>query len=290
VSNPSAVDVTVRDGSVLLAGEVLTHEATHLVAAVERVPGVCDVEDRVERHDDPDAAARLHRDGARRTQPLWSPARRLAIGVAGGALAAWGLARRGAGGRLLAGTGAALLVRSFTNRPLGHLLGRGAPAGAVDLQKTIRIEAPVEDVYRLWSQFEKLPTFMSHLAEVRRVGDDRYHWIARGPAGVDLDWIARVTAREDNRLLAWESEPGSAIGTAGRVRFEPEGEATRVQVQMSYTPPAGVAGHAVARLFGADARTAIDHDLTRLKSLLEHGKTTAASGTEVRLSDLEDPS
>jgi uncharacterized membrane protein len=44
---------------------------------------------------------------------------------------------------------------------------------------------------------------------------------------------------------------------------------------MSYTPPAGAIGHAVAALFGADPKRAMDEDMVRLKSILEDGKTTA---------------
>jgi hypothetical protein len=42
---------------------------------------------------------------------------------------------------------------------------------------------------------------------------------------------------------------------------------------MAYTPPAGVAGAAVAALFGKDPKSEIDADLARMKSLLEEGKT-----------------
>jgi uncharacterized membrane protein len=45
-------------------------------------------------------------------------------------------------------------------------------------------------------------------------------------------------------------------------------------VQMEYTPPAGALGHAVAKLFGADPKQAMDEDMVRLKSLFEDGKTT----------------
>jgi uncharacterized membrane protein len=96
-----------------------------------------------------------------------------------------------------------------------------------------------------------------------------------GPGGVvELDWVAEVTSREENRLLAWKSLPGSTIANAGRVRFEPlEDGATRIHVEMRYKPPGGAVGHAVAKLFGSDPKHAMDEDLVRLKSLVEEGKT-----------------
>jgi uncharacterized membrane protein len=48
---------------------------------------------------------------------------------------------------------------------------------------------------------------------------------------------------------------------------------------MTYLPPAGVVGHAVAQLFGVDPRQAMNDDLIRLKSLLEEGKTSTDETT-----------
>ncbi len=68
---------------------------------------------------------------------------------------------------------------------------------------------------------------------------------------------------------------GALIDTAGVVRFDAEPDGTRITIRMSYCPPAGVFGHAVAWLFGADPKSEIVEDLVRLKSLLETGKTRA---------------
>jgi uncharacterized membrane protein len=55
---------------------------------------------------------------------------------------------------------------------------------------------------------------------------------------------------------------------------------------MSYCPPAGVFGHAAAWLFGADAKSEIDDDLVRMKSLLEIGKTRA-HGMDITREEVE---
>ncbi|HMC15678.1 MAG TPA: hypothetical protein VKI18_08610, partial [Albitalea sp.] len=57
------------------------------------------------------------------------------------------------------------------------------------------------------------------------------------------------------------------------VRFDEEGEGTRVSVQMSYDPPGGAVGHAVAKLLGRDPKREIDADLARMKSFIETGRT-----------------
>ena len=51
---------------------------------------------------------------------------------------------------------------------------------------------------------------------------------------------------------------------------------------MSYNPPAGAIGHAIAKLFGVGPKDVLDEDLVRMKSLFEHGKTRAHGETVTR--------
>ncbi len=110
---------------------------------------------------------------------------------------------------------------------------------------------------------------------------DSWHWSAQGPMGVTVSWDSVVTKKVPNRRISWESARGSTIGNSGTVWFEYTRQGTtRVHVQMSYLPPAGPLGHALASLFGADPLRQMDADLVRLKSLIEYGKTSAR-GREV---------
>src|SRR5437588_76562 len=79
-------------------------------------------------------------------------------------------------------------VRAATNRDLRSLArGEGIP-----VQKTIRIAAPVAEVYAYWRNLENFPQWMSHVREVRYIGGDRYHWTVEGPAGVPVEWDAEL--------------------------------------------------------------------------------------------------
>ena len=177
--------------------------------------------------------------------------------------------------------GTALLARAVANKGFRQILGVGGPA--VDFEKTIHIHAPVEEVFGFWANFENFPQFMTHLKEVRSLGNGKWHWVAAGPAGISIPWDAAITKSEPNQLLAWRSVPGSLIETAGVVRFDPEPDgSTRLSIRMWYSPPAGVFGHAVAHLFGADPKSEIDDDMVRFKSLIEVGKTRAHGVTVVR--------
>jgi len=58
------------------------------------------------------------------------------------------------------------------------------------------------------------------------------------------------------------------------VRFVPVDGGTRVDVRLSYNPPLGAVGHAVAALLGADPKQQLDDDLLRLQSLFDRGKAS----------------
>jgi uncharacterized membrane protein len=109
--------------------------------------------------------------------------------------------------------------------------------------------------------------------EVCDCGDGTSHWTVDGPAGTTVEWNAYLTDWEPNRLIAWRSFPGATVANEGKVRFQenPDG-GTRVDVHLCYTPPAGALGQTVARLFGTDAKTEMDDDLLRMKTLIEQGR------------------
>jgi uncharacterized membrane protein len=280
VSHPHAIDVAARGGVVTLSGDVLAEEAAGLLAAVSRVAGVDHVESRLHRHEKADDFPTLQGNG-HRPQPRfellqanWSPAARTLTGGAGCALAMYGLWKGGVRGAAAGIAGAGLLARSLTNMEFKELVGVRHGSRGIHIQKTIHIAAPVEKVYEFWANYENFPRFMRHLKEVRETGPGRSHWIASGPGGVAVEWDAEITEVTPMRVLAWSGVPGSAVENTGNVRFDSNAHnGTRLTIQLSYQPPAGAMGHALAKLFGSDPKRAMDEDLVRLKSLLEVGKT-----------------
>lgn len=280
VSHPHALEVTASDGTVTLAGPILQREAPHLIRAVRRMRGVCDVVDQLEKHEQAGNVPSLQ--GGRMPagdrpdvlQEYWAPTTRVVVGTAGMALAAAGLLRRNAAGTAAALVGLGLVARAAVNVPLNRLTGLGSRRRAVDLQKTITINAPVGEVYAFWSLYENFPRFMSRVLEVtsseRRPRQS--HWKVAGPAGAPVEFDAEITRAVPNQMIAWKTLPGSPVGHAGIVRFDPETDGrTRVHIRMSYNPPAGWLGHGVAAAFGADPKHSMDGDLARMKTLIETG-------------------
>jgi uncharacterized membrane protein len=282
VSHPHAICVRAEpNGRIMLEGPVLRHELDYLLKRVRSVRGVREVIDRLEIHSEPDGISSLQGGVPRRAlselaQQNWTPSVRVASGALAGAAFYAAMRTEGPWRWASVAGGAAILTRGIVNQPFRQMLGIGRGVRAVHFEKTIHIDAPLEEVYSFWSNFENFPKFMSHLKEVRDLKNSKSHWVAAGPGGISIPWDAEVTEQRTNELLAWTSVPGSVIRNSGLVRFDRESDGrTRVQIRMSYCPPGGFFGHAVACMFGSDAKSEIDDDMVRLKSLLEFGKTRA---------------
>lgn len=144
-------------------------------------------------------------------------------------------------------------------------LPRARPMPSVE--EDIVVNAPIERVYRQWTEYERFPEFMENVKEVRRSGPDMTHWVAEA-AGKTVEWDARTIA-ESQRRVVWTA--AGEAGQSGEVRFEPEGDhRTRVRVKMEYTLPSGIQEAAASGL-GIDDR-AVKRDLRNFKELLEEGE------------------
>lgn len=294
VSHPRSIEVAVAGGRVTLSGPILAREVDRLLDGVSSIKGVLSVEHALEVHTEPGKLSGLQGGriniGERSAlmQTNWSPTTRLLAGAAGSAFAVYAAKRRGLIGAAIGPVGIAMLSRAITNLELKRIIGIESGPRTIDIQKTINIEAPVEEVFEFWAHHEKFPQFMSRVREVRKINDRRYHWVVSGPAGVSVEWDAEITRLVPNQMIAFKSLPGSAIEQTGLIHFTSTSEGdTCVDVKMSYNPPAGALGHLVAMLFGADPKKEMDEDLMRMKSFVETGqiphdaaqKGSAASAT-----------
>ena len=278
-SHPRAIEIRVDRGRVVIGGEILAREAEAVVSAIRSVACAHQVVDQLDRRTTARSSPALQGERHVQRHPQgWTPALRIGAIAGGGICAIYGFARRGPVGALARASGVALVVRAATNRPLGR-------AGEIRIQKTITVHAPIERVFELWRRLDTFPKLMSHVREVQ-VTEDRSHWEVDGPLGVQLRFDAEITRCEANRTIAWRTLPGQAmIEHEGSVRFDGNGESTRVHLQMSYRPPFGAFGHAIARLLGWDPKHRMDDDLMRMKALLEQGHTRTLRN-RIELSEL----
>lgn len=270
VSNAHALQTEAADGRVRLRGPVLVDEVPPLMAAIWRIPGVREIEDSLDVQTQtegtgPQAGGIVRR---MRGEAQWTPAARLGAGVVGGLGMVYGFGRGRLLGTLLGLGSMALAARAATNAPVWQDRRRG-----IDIQKSLRIRAPAERVFELWSNFENFPQFMTHVKNVRRVDERRWQWTVDGPAGAPVEFVSRLTAVVPHEALGWRTESGNLVQHAGLVRFhaEPDGSTT-VHIHFTYNPIAGGLGHVVAKALGSDPQRRIDDDLMRMKHFIEAGK------------------
>ncbi len=287
IDHTGGIEVQAQNGRVTLSGPVLRSELDDLLGCVRVVPGVYEVEDRLDVRDEAGNVPALQGSGQRRegafARETWPPTTRALAGAGGALLVMLGLSRRGILALPALGAGSALLARALTNTPVRRLTGIGAGGSSIDFHKTITVGAPVEEVYEFWSQPENFARFMGHVRQVTAREDGSAHWVVAGPAGAPVAFDTVISSRTPNRVLAWKTTPGWAVQHSGIIEFTPAGEdSTRMEIRMSYNPPAGAAGHAVASLFGVDPQSAMDEDLVRFKSLMEQGRTSAPGKQAVR--------
>jgi uncharacterized membrane protein len=276
VSHPKAIRVMAEQGIVRLEGPVLTEEEQGIIGTVSKIQGVKGLENRLEVHEDKDipslqGGALRHGERFELMQQNWSPTARVLAGATGGAMCVYGMSRSGWVGAAIGTVGLGLFARSATNTELTQIIGVGVTK-PISIEKTIHINAPIDEVYNFWSHYENFSRLVPKRVEVFRTGEGSSRWIVSGPAGVPIEWEAVTTRNVPNEMIAWRSVSGSMVENSGVVRFDavPE-DITRVHVRLNYSPPAGEIGHMLASMFGASPKSVLEEALAILKNALETG-------------------
>lgn len=140
------------------------------------------------------------------------------------------------------------------------------------VEKRIEIDAPIERVFDLFSDFENFPRWMRHIRDVHYSGRRYTRWKADAPLGTSVEWEAETIAFDPPHLIAWRSVRGD-VDTEGEVTFrETRRGTTLMSVRLGYRPPAGRLGALVASLFGADPEQQLEEDLWRFAEVAERGE------------------
>ena len=191
---------------------------------------------------------------------------------------------------LLAAFGGDMFYRGTTGySPLYNMLGVTADdatfgshplSRAITFKESITIMKSPSELYGFWRDFRNLPKVMTYLERVDLIDGNRSHWVAKGPGGVPAEWDAEIVHDEPGEMIAWRSVEGSEVCNRGIVRFETAtaGRGTVITVQLTYRPPAGLIGAAVARLMQRSPAQEIKEDLRHLKQQMETGETPTIEG------------
>lgn len=169
--------------------------------------------------------------------------------------------------------GGAMLARGITGYcpiydAVDHL--KNDKASNVNIRISSVINKPVSEVYAFWRDLENLPKFMTHLESVKPLTYTTSKWTAKGPAGIGkLSWKAEILKDEKEKIISWNSLPESTIQNAGKVVFKPKGNATEIDVTISYQAPLGIAGESAAKLLNPYFEKLVRTDIMNFKSYLE---------------------
>lgn len=133
------------------------------------------------------------------------------------------------------------------------------------IEERIHVNAPVEQVYNFWTNFESFPRFMENVDEVIRTGPKTMHWKAH-VMGVPVEWDAEIIELRPNERVAWQSVSGT--GNSGEITFTRVDQGTDVYVILDYAPPAGSVGAALDQFTRATERT-VEEDLQNFRKIVE---------------------
>ncbi|MEO6195001.1 MAG: BON domain-containing protein [Thermoanaerobaculia bacterium] len=112
VSHPTAIEAAVEEGRVILNGFILASELAGLLAVIEAIEEVTEVQNQLEIHELAADLAAFRSSGAKRWK---GPATRVLTGGTGSALAYAGLKRKDPLGAALGAIGLGLLAHGLTN-------------------------------------------------------------------------------------------------------------------------------------------------------------------------------
>lgn len=163
-------------------------------------------------------------------------------------------------------------MQSDTNRD--DVTSRAATVNArkaIKVERSIHIERPADELYRLWRNFANLPRFMQHLDSVECRDDVHSHWVAHLPGGKDVQWDSEIVNDIPGKLIAWKTVGDPDVAHAGSVHFtpSPNGSGSEVRIVFDYEPPFARTIGAIAEHLGLTAERLVGDDLQRFKEYAE---------------------
>lgn len=256
----------------MASNEFLYYESAEIVCQPETGPGLAQAEG-------------LHEHRPATGEVNVGADERLVTGLAGGALALYGLTRGSLRGFALALIGGGLAYRAYTGHcPMYQRLGlnrsqassnrAGVQARAGDrVVRSILINREPEELFRFWRNLENIPQVMDHVLSVEVIDEKRSHWTAKGPLNTTLSWDAEIINERPGELVAWQSINSNEVATAGAVHFEPApAGGTLLTVSLKYDPPGGKAMATIARFLRQGLEARLDEDLRHFKQMMEAGE------------------
>jgi uncharacterized membrane protein len=198
------------------------------------------------------------------------------LSAIGGSLLLYFVAKRHKWDSLLLLGGTYLLYRAVTgNCPVTTALKSAREHAAqtpnINVRTHLVVNKPREEVYTFLRRLENWPLFMRHLENVDELDKTTSAWRVKLPGIGDIRWESRILKDEKNTELSWHSVPDAAIENTGKLNFsDMPGNATRIDVMLSYRAPSGAIGQRVSRVLTPAFGEKVKDDVYRFKAYFEH--------------------
>ena len=137
------------------------------------------------------------------------------------------------------------------------------------------INAPINEVWKVWSDLEAMPLWMTWIESVKPLDNetttlpDLTEWTLSAN-GFRFKWKAQINERVAQQRLKWSSVGG--LPTKGSVQFEEEGNTTFVELIISYELPKALARFMKEDILGKLVTNELQNNLDNFKNLVESGQ------------------
>jgi uncharacterized membrane protein len=99
-----------------------------------------------------------------------------------------------------------------------------------DSWRSITVDAPPEECFRIWHDVTNLPRFLSFVDSVRETSPGWSHWIGVENGEKTAGWDADMIEDLEGRFLEWRPFGGVPEAIAVSVRFDPARRGTVVRL------------------------------------------------------------
>jgi uncharacterized membrane protein len=141
----------------------------------------------------------------------------------------------------------------------------------VNIRTSVIVSRPRGEVFAFWRRLENWPLFMQHLENVDELDGTTSIWRLRLPGMNEMRWEARIVKEEKDTELSLHSVAGAAIESTAKINFsDTPGDATRIDVMLSYRAPSGALGEKLSRLLTPAFRLKVEADIHNFKHYFEN--------------------
>lgn len=148
--------------------------------------------------------------------------------------------------------------------------------GKIWVRTSALVNAPEEELYRMWRDVESAPRWQEQIMSVTRTGERSSHWVMQ-LKDERVEWDSEILNDEPGKRIAWRSIDGNS-NNAGEVIFEraTAGRGTMVTVLQEFKM--SKLASAWETLTGRNPKQAVIENLRHFKALAETGEIPRSQG------------